>query len=209
MILALVLAGLSFFKVTFDDGKPGIAYRQSETWTSSTRLAVTQAGLPIGTPVAADLQGFALVVANLADSDAVQGMAARSTQILGAVDAQPEIDPLTQNVLPFIKVNAFATTPAQAVALSDGAAKALQTYVKRQQDAARLSMAQRVSLPVINRASAASLSAGRRKTTPIVIFLTVMIAAIGLAFILENLRPRVHQVGRNLDDAHAAARRSA
>ncbi len=46
---------------------------------------------------------------------------------------------------------------------------------------------------------------GRSKTVPIVVFLTVMLAVIGLAFILENLRPRVRPVA-DVSDPQAAPR---
>jgi hypothetical protein len=209
LILAIGLAGLTYFKVTFDGRTPHFAYRQSETWTSSARLAVTQDGVPVGTAVAGDLSGFTVVAASLADSDSVRAIVARSTHIPGFVSATPATDPVTRQVLPFISVNAFASKPANAVALANGGARALQAYVNRQQDATGFTTAQRVSLPIVNRASPASLSAGRRKTTPIVAFLAVMIAAIGLAFILENLRPRVHLVGRDVDDINSRDRRSA
>ena len=44
---------------------------------------------------------------------------------------------------------------------------------------------------------------GRSKTVPIVVFLTVMLAVIGLAFILENLRPRVRPVADVADRQEA------
>jgi hypothetical protein len=43
---------------------------------------------------------------------------------------------------------------------------------------------------------------------PIVIVLTIMTAAIGLAFILENLRPRVRPIALE-EDERSSSRRSA
>jgi hypothetical protein len=40
----------------------------------------------------------------------------------------------------------------------------------------------------------AVLVVGRKKTLPITVFLAVLIATLGLAFILENLRPRLRSV---------------
>lgn len=211
LIVAVLLAGLSYLKVSFNHGRPAIAYRQSETWTSSVKLAVTQAGAPVGTPSADTTTpvNFALVAANLADSDSVQAMATRRTHIHGLVQATSDTDPVTRDALPFITVNAFALTRTRAVALANGAARALQIYVSRQQAAGGLPKAQRVALRAVKRARAvnASVSAGRKKTTPIVIFLTVMIAALGFAFILENLRPRVHLVASDADRVPAQPNR--
>src|SRR5207245_2426244 len=117
--------------------------------------------------------------------------------IPGIIQAQPVIDQVTRIIMPFINLTAYARTPGQAAMLVNAAADSMNAYVNQQQDLANTPKVIRVSLPQLNRAAGATLSAGRRKTTPIVIFLTVMIAAIGLAFLLENLRPRVHIVGRD------------
>jgi fructose-specific phosphotransferase system IIC component len=47
---------------------------------------------------------------------------------------------------------------------------------------------------VVQHADKARLLSGRSKTLPIVIFMTIMIAVIGLSVLLENLRPRVRPV---------------
>ena len=56
-------------------------------------------------------------------------------------------------------------------------------------------------------AEGAALVAPRKLTRPIFIFLAVMIAALGLAFVLENLRPRVRPVAA--EPEKPAFRRSA
>ena len=49
---------------------------------------------------------------------------------------------------------------------------------------------------------------GRSKTIPIVVFLTVMLAFVGLAFILENLRPREKPVSVTAEVVHTVRARS-
>jgi hypothetical protein len=49
------------------------------------------------------------------------------------------------------------------------------------------------------------VSAPRKKTTPIVVFLTVLLAAIGLAFVLENLRPRIRALAAEEEQQALAA----
>ena len=53
---------------------------------------------------------------------------------------------------------------------------------------------ERVDLQVLQNATAPILLQPRKKTLPIVILLAVLSATIGLAFILENARPRVTPV---------------
>jgi len=41
---------------------------------------------------------------------------------------------------------------------------------------------------------------GRKKTKPILILLSTLVAVCGLAFALENLRPRIRSVSEKSDD---------
>jgi hypothetical protein len=66
--------------------------------------------------------------------------------------------------------------------------------IYRQQAQADIPDKQRVVLQVFSAARNATVVSGRKKTLPIVIFLSVLLATIGLAFVLENLRPRLREV---------------
>ncbi len=46
----------------------------------------------------------------------------------------------------------------------------------------------------VARAGQPQLFSPRKKTLPLIAFFTVMLAGVGLAFVLENLRPRVRAV---------------
>jgi hypothetical protein len=46
----------------------------------------------------------------------------------------------------------------------------------------------------MNRATPALLVQGHKKTLPMLVFVTVIIATLGLVFVLENLRPEVRAV---------------
>jgi hypothetical protein len=158
------------------------------------------------------LSGLAYYYAAFANSDEVQRLvASRTGRIQGSVTAQPVLDPSTRFSLPFVQIQGLARTPQDATRLSSEGADAFISYLTQQQIAGGIPASQRTELKVTNRARGAILLQGRRKTTPVVIFLTVMLAAIGLAFILENLRPRVQLVsggaGEHVDAA--AGRRSA
>ncbi len=214
LVLAIVLASVSYFKITFHGGKPSITYRQSESWKATTILAVGNANAPVGSPgsfVTANPAGFAsqaFYYANLAQSDAVERLTRRGG-LGGSVVSSPVIDQTTRAVLPFINITGVATSGAGAVELANRDADALRTYVYQQQNTGATPKSIRVSLTPVQRAVGAAILVGRKKTTPIVIFLTVLIAAIGLAFILENLRPRVHVVGRDVEELPPAASRQA
>jgi hypothetical protein len=52
---------------------------------------------------------------------------------------------------------------------------------------------------VLSRPKAPVLFEGRSLTVPIVVFMTAMIATLGLAFVLENLRPRIRSISETTD----------
>jgi capsular polysaccharide biosynthesis protein len=97
---------------------------------------------------------------------------------------------------PYIALSAYASSQSDAATLANAGARALQQYILKQQQVNNIPPNQRVILQVVASASPnnVALFSGRKKTTPIVIFLTVLLAGIGLAFVLENLRPRVHSL---------------
>jgi len=232
LVLGLFLALLSYTRVSFAGGKPSISYRQSETWRSTTQLFITQGGFPWGRTVLpykrtntpsgtqfvpsdfADpnrLSTLSYYYAQFANSDEVQQLVASRTRgIRGFVTAQSVLDPSTRFSLPFVDIQGLARTPQEATTLANAGATAFIDYMTRRQAAAGIPSSQRVELSVTNRANGARLLVGRKKTTPVVIFLTLMLAAIGLAFILENLRPRVQLVGGGASELDATnERRSA
>lgn len=222
LVLGLCLALLSYTRVSFAGGTPSISYRQSETYRSTTQLFITQNGFPWGrtvlpfnlanTPTGtqvlpsnfADPNRFsqlALFYTQFANSDQVQQMiAARVGKTRGTVTASAPLDPTQHFTVPFVLIEGLATTPQAATKLANEGAKAFTDFLTRQQVANGIPASQRVVVQVTNRARGATLLAGRKKTTAVVIFLTVMLAAIGLAFILENLRPRVQLLaGEHVD----------
>lgn len=234
-VLACLLAFLSVASISFSGGSPTIRYRQAETWKGNVLLFVTQKGFPMGytvLPGSTQAQGpntpssgpttstfgtpgwftsLAVYYAPFVESDPYHAILDRDTQVRGAVSAQAVTDQhnLAQ---PYIALSAYASTQADAATLANAGAHALQQYILQQQKANGIPPKQRVILQVVASASPGNtlLFAGRKKTTPIVIFLTVLLAAIGLAFVLENLRPRVQSLPAG-DEPHQPlpARRTA
>ena len=222
LALGVLLALLSYTRVSFAGGKPSLSYRQAETWKSNTELFLTQGGFPWGrtvlpintqeTPTGTQIlpsnfadpsrfRELAQYYALFANSDEVRRLiASRTKNFVGTVTARPEYDPISNFPLSFVQIQWVGPTARDASTLANEAARAFKDYLTRKQADAGIPPAQRVQVQINNRARNASLLAGRRKTTPVVIFLTIMLAAIGVAFILENLRPRVQLVGRGIGD---------
>jgi hypothetical protein len=215
--LAVLLALLAVVRIT----PHGVAYRQSQLWSSTTRLGVTQQGFPWGrlfavspaangtlTPTDASgkngipiadpnrFKDLAILYSELATSDPVRRLILRTGPIRGQITATPVVVQDNQ-VLPLIDLTAVSTTPAKAIALAKHASNALASYIKKQQAQNAVPSTDRAVLQPILTPRKATVYRARSKTMAIVIFLAVMLVTIGLAFVLENLKPRV----RDIDEA--------
>jgi hypothetical protein len=205
LILALSLALVSTVRI----GRDGMSYRQNELWSSTVRLLVTQEGCPEcrlygqeplppgvsppeGSPVVdpARFNNLAIFYAEQATSDPVRQVMRRAGPIRGKIIAAAARDDASGTLLPFIDLAAISTTPLGAVQLADRGAAALKTYVQELQRANDVPAKDRVVLQTNIQPRQVQLFQPRSKTMPIVIFLLVMGGIIGLAFLLENLRPR-------------------
>ena len=205
LILATSLAALSVVRV----GPDGISYRDSELWAAEARLGVTQNGFPWGRlfaasatpaeqaqrvdiPIAnpARFNELAVLYAELATSDPVLGLISPDVLIGEQVVASPLRASESGTMLPLIELTAISTSPESAVLLARRSSKALSTYLQRQQLANKVPASDRVVIEEVLQAKKAVIFQPRSKTMPVVIFLAVMFAVVGLAFLLENLRPR-------------------
>jgi hypothetical protein len=102
----------------------------------------------------------------------------------------------SSTALPLISIAAFSDDPVKSQRLAARTTDALTRYIEERQDNARVATAERVELQPVKRALSNKpvLWQSRSKALPIVIFLTALIATIGLAFILENLNPQIAAV---------------
>ena len=96
----------------------------------------------------------------------------------------------SSDALPIISIAATADTPRVAIRLARRETNALITYIQQQQVDAKIPETNRVILDVVSQARSAALLKGRSLTLPVVVFLSTMLGVVGLAFLLENLRPR-------------------
>jgi hypothetical protein len=209
-LLASMLAFLSIAKVTSE----GLEYREQQLWSAELRLLVTQQGFPEGrlyaqrpaqpgevtadpgddarVPVAdpARFNTLAILYAELATSDPVRRLMTVDRGPRGLVVATPLRDELSGVLLPLIDIRAIADSPRGAARLARDNAKALNTFISERQRVNDVPTADRVVLQTIVEPRRVVLFQPRSKTMAMVVFLAVMFATIGLAFVLENTRPR-------------------
>ena len=202
ILLAILLAVLSVAKVS----SHGLSYRKPEVWQSSTTLLITQNGFPWGRTVipAAQvgatggpgwLSGLTELYAQFANSDEVKAQMLRDGASRNwTLTAAPVIPSGSSSALPVIALAGLAYTPAGAVKATLVGRTAFLQYVKSQQVLAAIPKSERVDLQVLQNAEPPTLVQPRKKTLPIIIFLAVLSATVGLAFVLENARPRVTPV---------------
>jgi cytoskeleton protein RodZ len=215
--LAVALSFISFFRVDLH-ARPHVTYRQHETWRGTEVLLLTQRGFPWGRtiypyivskktglliPAApfADpgrFNSLAVFYAQLANSDAVRALVTRAGRLDGTYSASPVVksvgggpgtQPITQ-LVPLIQIDGFARTPAHALGIARRVSHAMRSYLERSQTNADIPVKQRIVVQVLSTARKATLAQGRRLTIPIIAFVAILIATLGLAFVLENLRPR-------------------
>src|SRR5262245_54064146 len=195
-LIAVALAFLSFVRVS----PSGISYRQSEDWSASTTYVLSGEGFPVGGVNSAGssrsplmLASLAALYATYATSDDVISRIKRGGPMHGIVTATSFVNQQTSQryPLPLLSINADGSTPGKALALAHRASRAFMSYVTDQQNKAAIPASQRVQFRVVNAPKLPTLVGPRKKTLPIVIFLTIVSATLGLAFVLENLRPRV------------------
>ena len=209
-VVACVLALLSTARVSFPGGKPHLTYRTPVIYAAQGRILVTQSGFPWGrtilptssaSPSGGGVQGnttyadpsrfilLAELYATLANGDEIKGKVVhpRSEE---ALTARPEVDSLTQAALPIIDLISLAESPQRAVRIVSRAASALSRYVEVQQDGAGIPESQRVLLQTLQQPNQVTIASPRKKTVPIVVFTTVLLATLGLILALENIRPR-------------------
>ena len=206
-LLATILAAFSVLRVSAD----GIEYRDTELWQSTARVGITQSGFPWGRlfaqepnedeelkptapsiPVADPnrLNNLAVLYSELAMSDPVRRLMREEGPVRGRILATPLVRGDNRIMLPLIDLTAISTTRQRAMELASRSARALERYVREKQAANLVPPADRVVIESIERPRRALIYQPRSMTMPVVVFLAVMLATSGLAFLLENLRPR-------------------
>jgi hypothetical protein len=214
VLLGVFLGCLAVVKVSTD----GVQWRAKETWSSDSTVLVTQTGFPWGrvllpgpgpaaaatpepgateTPRRDELFADPSRFTNLA---VVYSYFAESDRVRALMRPLPDRDQLevvpapagmhTAETLPLLTVTTLADTPGGAERLNRSAIDALQRFLRDQQDAAKIETDNRVRIQVLNPSSKAKLMIGRSKTPAFVAFILCLVAALAVAYILDNLYPR-------------------
>jgi hypothetical protein len=211
LLLAVVLATLSYATPGFQDGSPTLEPRGSETWLSEGILLISERGFPEGRAVPAyrpsnprtgtpavpvgdqgRLSNLAALYSQYASSDVVRRMALRK----GALKAEIRTEPVTYTtaqfaypqVLPLIRVSATAATPQLAKRAVTRIADAFHSYMTQRQDRAGIPKKDRVLIDYAKKPTKATLITGRSMILPVIVFLSVATLAIGLALVLDNIK---------------------
>jgi hypothetical protein len=152
-------------------------------------------------------QALAVLYAQLVESDQVLAMVARKGPIRGTFEAAPVPSDDGGSILPFVRITATSDSPAHAVQLARRATAAFRQFLNRQQAEGGIQPEKRIEVPVIRDAEGATLFQGRSINKPMFLFMLVLVLTVGLAFLLENLRPRIRPVPA--EDVAPAERREA
>jgi hypothetical protein len=221
---ASMLALFLMVEVRLVDGSPRFSYRQSEQWQSQATLLITEPGFPEGrkapnnpqdarqetsgaapaTPLFADPHRFAslaVLYAHLLRSDSVLELLRSRGPIDGTLDASARASQ-AEGSLPFVDVLAVSDSPAASMSLATRAAEALRDEIAREQTANGIAADERVLVTMVGHPRSADLTAGRPKAAPVVAFLAVMLLAVAVAFVYENLRPRSLAAAREVHPSH-------
>jgi hypothetical protein len=233
LTVGLLLAVTSMARIDFDGAVPRFTPRTDEVWLSASTIFVTQDGFPWGRtifdetievegsdgeptfiPRFADpgrLSGLAVLYTELAKSDEVRRAFLMSAP--PGVTYEPVVVKSTDgsSTLPMIYMKGYGPTAALAEFAANHATTAFRRYLGSKQAEARISRDKRVETVVTSRATPAELFEPRSIVRPIFLLLLVLMASIGLAFVLENLWPRprtasphVPTVGRKVSEPTAA-----
>ena len=176
----------------------GLSYRKPNVWQSQTILLLTQKGFPWGRAVLpseqdpARFSDLTSLYAEFANSDAVRSiMLKKGASKDWKLTATPLTSASSGASLPVLTLAGQATSPRAALTAARLGREAFLQYVLREQEAAVIPSQERIDIQVLEKATPATVVQGQKKILPIVIFIAVLSATIGLAFVLENLRPRV------------------
>ena len=200
-LIALALGFLAVFRV----GANGISYRQQETFRATRILQLTTRNSIVDASQQANLAALAVGYVQVANGDVVLSRARRSGPLPGTYQVTQVYGP-NSTLTPTMTVSGFAHTPRQAANITGSVSSAFAWWLEQSQSRIGVSPSQRVSLTTIAQQKPV-VSQGRRFTVPIVIVVSVLIAVLSLAFILENLRPRSSSASATADDQATRAPR--
>jgi hypothetical protein len=184
-------------------------------------LPVRQGNAPITGPQTSYVQRYAdtgrfaslaALYARLANGDAVERLLLAHDPVRGGVSISASAVTDTQvGPLPLVQITGMGISRSASVAMAHNASGALRQYISNEQRANSVPDASRVVLATVKRAGTTStiedslggttLVSGHSKMKPMAVFIAVFGLFVAIAYILENLRPRIRLVKPAKDDA--------
>jgi hypothetical protein len=214
IVVSLGLAFITHMRVGLNGGLPQLSYRTPLVWGSTSTVLVSERGFPWGASSLQDVEALqrggqprgpqytdpnrftqlALLYAGLAKSDDVRAIVDRKG---GPKGASYSVSPVVRDgvMLPILAINAWSTSPKDARDLARVATEAFRSYIAREQRANAIPPERRVKLEVVRSAQGARVISGRSIVKPMFVLIIGLAATFGLAFALENFRPRVRELG--------------
>lgn len=230
LALAIFLAVFSTAKISFAGGTPTLTYRKSAAYRAQALLLVTQPGFPEGRSNLGDVvrvagssapggsatyvprfadpgryAELALIYSTYATSDPIYEKMLKDGPVIGKVLANPLMQPGTGNAEPIIVLASIAPSPAAAIRLTKRVMGALTAFLEEQQATNGVPKSKRAIIVPLNTPQRATVYQGHKLTKPLFVFMTMLLAALGLCFLLENLRPRM-AIASPVADEPAASR---
>jgi capsular polysaccharide biosynthesis protein len=208
LLLGIMLAFLAMVRVNLS-ASPHFSYRAQPRYESTTTVSVKhqgEKGLNGLNPDDLDtLRNATTLFVPYAMGNAVMAALTKNGPIHGKLFAV-QGTASDGSTLPIIDLAADADTPAAALQLAKRHLAAFQTFLRNYQlgngtPARRLLVLEPVSGPL-----PAKLVQGRKLTKPILIFTAILVLTCGLAFVLENMRPRIRPVEDEAEDRHTEQR---
>jgi hypothetical protein len=219
VIAGVALTALLALSSYYSIGRNGITHREGQVWESSATISVDATTFIYGRSIPPDviqqlqaaqspaelgsdqnpanfadtgyLTSLAITYLKLATSDdVIQRIRSDGQGPLGGTVQTFPVLADGQTPVPMLVFDALAPTPEAAVSLARRHVRAFKAFVEENQDASEIPQDERVIVNTLNAPQEATLFEARKKTRPILIFITGLVAVLGLAFVLENLRPR-------------------
>jgi len=170
-----------------------LEHRQPNKWASSVTMQLTQPGFPEGRVSLRNVEGgdsaqlasLALLYPRLANTDAVR--AKMPKPIYGRIDIET-ISTADGDPLPLIKLTAVTSSKHWSFDRVRHQARAFSSFIRSNQERHGVPIRQRIQLETVIGPTKPALAVQRSKTLPILVFLSMLIATVALALVIENRR---------------------
>jgi capsular polysaccharide biosynthesis protein len=208
LLLGLMLAFLAMVRINLSSA-PHFSYRAQPRYESTTTVLVKhpgERGINGLNPDDLDtLRNATTLYLPYAMGNAVMAQLTKNGPIHGKLFAV-QGTASDGSTLPIIDLAADSDTAAGALNLARRHLAAFQNFLRNLQLGNGTPANQIVILSPVSGPLPGKLVQGRKLTKPILIFTAILVLTCGLAFVLENMRPRIRPVEDEAEDRHTEQR---